>query len=380
MPASSPASRPTFSGVWTHTPTRSRSGGRRSLGWRSHRRRRWTRRRLAGNDHGASLLGVRLSCGLGRRHRRPVRGRARRRRRQPAAQRQQRQDRAGPDEVDGLVDRDDAVELSARSSSTVVAVLMLATDVSPWRYDAAVIASCSRWRPSSSHARSTSSATNIAVAAVRVRDLDEARLVAGLPARLLVRLGEAGRRGLRDQAESEASGSTSGGEAPAADEELRSAAGRCRRDPRRPRPSDDLVAAGGQAASPAARRPWRRDRGARARSARTPRVGARRRARRTTRPAADDVEDGDVLGEADRLVERQHERRQQDRQVLGTSCDRRREDQRRRQVAVVGARGARTGPQPRHRGSPPTPPSRWRPRTGPRSARPMSEPACRSEA
>lgn len=50
-----------------------------------------------------------------------------------------------------------------RSSETVRAEVMLATDSSPWRYAAAICASWSRYEPISPHAASTSSATKTAV-------------------------------------------------------------------------------------------------------------------------------------------------------------------------------------------------------------------------
>ena len=60
----------------------------------------------------------------------------------------------------------------------------------------------------------------------RLRDLEEPRLVAGLPARLLVGDGHARYRRLGDQAQPEAPGTSSRVEASSAEEELRPAARR----------------------------------------------------------------------------------------------------------------------------------------------------------
>ena len=53
-------------------------------------------------------------------------------------------------------------------------------------------------------------------------------------------------------------------------------------------------------------------------------------------PAADDVEHRDVLGQADRLVEREDRGGHHDPERVGPGGDRRRQDQRRGQVAVLG--------------------------------------------
>jgi hypothetical protein len=52
--------------------------------------------------------------------------------------------------------------------------------------------------------------------------------------------------------------------------------------------------------------------------------------------ATDDVENSEVLGQADRLVEGQHGGGDHDREAVGPGRHRRREDQGRRKVAVIG--------------------------------------------
>ena len=104
------------------------------------------------------------------------------------------------------------------------------------------------------------------------------------------------------------------------------------------------------------------------------------RAEDVGRPAlADDVEHGHVLGEADRVVERQNQDQAQ-RQALGAGRDRRGENQRRRKVAVFGSVVFAQHRGQCSRGSPPRRTSRRRGVQLPPSGRRTPVRACRSAA